>query len=113
MVGINVDWISGFKHEREVLLYNQCLPIQETETLVDDSDILFNHFIHSLISRESSIIQKDAFYKQLGVGMDSEWMRSICDHELLFEKTRCSEMRVVDRLVMELEVVMPHLAAKL
>ena len=113
VVGINVDWISGFKHEREVLLYNQCLPIQETETFDDNSDILMNHFIRSLISRESPIIKKDAFYKQLGVGLDAKWMRTICDHELVFAKTECNDMRVVDRLVTELGVVEPDLVIKL
>ena len=113
VVGINVDWISGFKHEREVLLHNQCLPIQETETFDDDSDILMNHFIQSLISRESPIIKKDAFYKQLGVGLDAEWMHSIFDHELLYEKTECKGKRVVDRLVTELHVVEPDLVLKL
>ena len=113
VLGINVDWISGFKHEREVLLHNQCLPIQETETFDDDSDILMNHFIQSLISRESPIIKKDAFYKQLGVGLDAEWMHSICEHELLFEKTECKGMRVVDRLVTELNLVEPDLVLKL
>ena len=113
VVGINVDWISGFKHEREVLLYNQCLPIEKTETFDDDSNILMNHFIRSLISRESPIIKKDAFYKQLGVGLDAKWMHSICDHDLIFESTECSNLRVVDRLVLELGVVEPDMMVKL
>ena len=113
VVGINVDWISGFKHEREVLLYNQCLPIQETETFDDDSNILMNHLISSLISRESPIIKKDVFYKQLGVGLDATWMRSICDHKLAFEKTKCRGMRVIDRLVLELDVMGTDMIIKL
>ena len=113
VVGINVDWISGFKHEREVLLYNQCLPIEKTETFDDDSNILMNHFIRSLISRESPIIKKEAFYKQLGIRLDDTWMQLICAHDLLFENTKYNGMRVVDRLVMELGVVEPNLTMKL
>ena len=52
-VGIQMDWISGFKHEREVLLYNQCLPIQETQTFDDDTSILVNHFMHCLLSLQT------------------------------------------------------------
>ena len=109
VTGINVNWISRYKHEREVLLYNQCLPIEKTETFDDDSDILMNHFIHSLISRESPIIKKNIFYKQLGISFHAEWMHSICEHELLFEVTKCNGMRVFDRLVVELEKISPKM----
>ena len=87
--------------------------LEKTETFDDDSNILMNHFIRSLISRESPIIKKDAFYKQLGVGLDAKWMHSICDHDLIFESTECGSLRVVDRLVLELGVVEPDMMVKL
>ena len=113
VVGINVDWVSVFKHEREVLLYNQCLPIQETESFDDDPNTLMNHFIHSLISRESPILKKDTFYKQLGVSMNESWIHYLCDHELIFEMTKCNGMSVIERLALEFNVLAPKLLVKL
>ena len=44
-IGISMDWISAFQNEREVLLYNQFLPIQKTETFDDDIILFFNKLV--------------------------------------------------------------------
>ena len=112
-VGINMDWISGFKHEREVLLYNQCLAIQETETFDDDPQIMINHFLYSLKARRSPIIKANAFYNRLGVRFEEEGAPFISSHKLLFEETECGDLKrkltVIDRLVTELNIVSPPL----
>ena len=102
--GIQMEWISSFKHEREMLLYNQHLPIQKTEIVDDDPTILMNHFIHSLLSRELLILKKEIFYKQLGVAFDPKWIPSIMKHRLLLAKSKCSEFRLIDRLANELNI---------
>ena len=104
IVGIDMDWISCFKHEREVLLYNQCLPIQKTETFDDDSSVLIDHFLYSLKSRKSPILKKQAFYQQLGVRFEPMWMSDILQHGLLFEETECDGMTIAERLIVELNV---------
>ena len=83
MVGINLNWISLFSHEEEVLLYNQCLPIQETQTYDDDPQILINHLMHSLQSRQAPITKMAAFYDQIGITFDAEWIPLIMEHRML------------------------------
>ena len=100
-----MEWISGFKHEREILLYNQYLPIQKSETFDDDAQVLLNHFMYSLKTRAQSIVEKEAFYKQLGVRFDTQWIPDILKHRLLYEQSGCNNMRVMDRLKDELRIV--------
>ena len=103
-LGISMTWISSFKHEQEVMLYNEYLPIQKSQTFDDDPDILINHLLWSLKSRETPINKISSFYNQLGVRFNGEWIPSIMKRALLFEPTKCGDMRVIDRLSRELRL---------
>ena len=108
-IGIVMDWISTFKHEREVLLFNQFLPIQKTDTFDDDSGVLVDHLMYSLQSRATPITDKVAFFKQLGIRFSSDWIAKISNHKLLFEETECGRLNVIDRLKNELGILFFHI----
>ena len=103
-IGINMTAISAFKNEQEVLLYNEYLPIQKAQTFDNDPIILMDHLLFSLLSRKSPINKINAFYNQLGVTFDDEWIPAIVVHEQLFEPTKCGDLRIIDRLSKELGV---------
>ena len=103
-IGISMEWISGFKHEREVLLYNQFLPIQRTETFDDDIIVLVDHFMFSLRDRAAPISKKEMFYNQLGVHYSPEWIPNILQHNELFKMTQYGGLKVIDRMIGELDI---------
>ena len=103
-IGIEMISISCFKNEQEVLLYNEHLPIQKTETFDDDPKILIDHLLFSLKDRETAINKISSFYNQLGVRFEDEWIPTIMEHELLLKATKYGEMRIIDRLWEELKI---------
>ena len=103
-MGIDMQIISCFPDEYEVMLYHQFLPIQGTKTFGDDTDKLVNHLLHSLKSRAAPIVRKEAFYKKLGIKWTSSWVPLILSHRLLYDVTACEPLTVYDRLGKELKV---------
>ena len=103
-VGISVEWISGFKHEREVLLYNQFLPIQKTETFDDDIDVLVDHFLFSLRARAAPISKEATFYNQLGIHFSPDWIPRILQHSVLHHESQHAGMTVFQRHRRELNI---------
>merc|ERR1712176_1195404 len=55
ILGIDMVRISCFKHEREILLYSQTLPIKSTETFAEDNESMVNHLMFSLKSTKEPI----------------------------------------------------------
>ena len=103
-IGIPMGWISCFKREQEVLLYNQYLPIQKTETFDDDTEVLVKHLLFSLKSRALPIVETETFWKQLGIRFNTEWIPKILDHKLLYKVSECKDMTIIERLRDELHV---------
>ena len=103
-IGISMDWISGFKNEREVLLCNQFLPIQKTDTFDDDTGALVNHLVYSLKDRAVPITEPAAFWHQLGTQFDLAWIPQIMSHKLLLQKSKCKGLTVLQRLSLELRI---------
>ena len=101
--------ISCFKHEREILLYSQTLPIKATETFADDDETMINHLMHSLQSTTTPINDSKAFLKKIGIQFKSEWIPRILDHSL-FERESKYKLKngqkkmVKHRLVEELGI---------
>ena len=65
ILGIDMIRISCFKHEREILLYSQTLPIKATETFADDDETMINHLMHSLQSTTTPINDSKAFLRKI------------------------------------------------
>ena len=115
-VGIDMITFSCFKNEAEILFINQPLPVAKTEIFGDDMLEMVNHLLGSLKTRETRILDKDAFFRKLGIKSKwdaSTWMPEIVQNPLLFAKSECDGMNVVDRLVIELSVVDHRLVNRL
>ena len=103
-IGIKMTWISCHKNEEEVLLYNQYLPIQKTDTFDDDTEVLVNHLMFSLKSRALPIVEAEMFWKQLGIRFNTEWIPQILNHKLLYKVSDCKKLRIIERLRDELHI---------
>ena len=103
-LGINMETISCFKNEREILLVDQFIPIQRTETMQDGAGVLVDHFMFSLKGRSTEIRDRGRFLKQLGIRFDPKWMPLIGGHSQLFAASAFEGRLVIGRLVMELDI---------
>ena len=101
-VGIDMQWISCFKNEKEILLLNQVIPIQSTKNFEEDSTALMKHFLNTLLERKTEIVDKEKFFQELGFQFDSEWLLPILGHPLAVKTTRFKEKTVLQRLCEEL-----------
>ena len=61
IVGIDMMRISCFKHEKEVLLFSQTLPIESTKAFERNDEVLVNHFMFSVKSRNTEISDNKVF----------------------------------------------------
>ena len=102
-LGIDMESVSCYPQEQEVMLYHSVVPIQSTTTQSNDASELVNHLLFSLKARDTPIVNKDAFYKKLGIKWTSSWIPLILSHKLLFKKTLCNGMTVQTRLIQELQ----------
>ena len=102
-----MQWISCFKNEKEILLFNQVIPIQSTKNFEQDSAALMEHFLNTLKQRETEIVDKAKFYKELGFEFDESWMMDIIRRRLLFANTSYPNKTVLERLVEELKIEDP------
>ena len=104
VLGIPMKDISSSPNEGEVMVYHSLLPIKETELLEDDSMVLMNHLLFSLLSRRSPIINRNAFFGRLGVRFDVEWIPLIFTNPMLYSVTKCMRMTIIERLGTELGI---------
>ena len=112
-VGINMEMLSAFKNESEFMMYNQTVPIKKTETFGDVMKQLVNHFMFSLKNRKARINDVAAFFHKLGVDWNDEWIPIILGHKLLFVKTQCKPLKVIDRLFVELSIMDQRLVERI
>ena len=111
LIGIQLDWISQYKHEEEILLYNAYLPIKNTilfkRSTMDDVNLL----IQTLQALNNKITDIDAFYYKIGLRFDNDWISIIKKHKALYHKMQVIDnnnnmetMTILQRLVCELEM---------
>ena len=101
-LGIDMQSISCFKNEKEVLLVDQPIPIQRTKTWDSDDAVLINHFLYSLKTRSTEIRDQKEFYKKLGVKYRTKWSELILKHDALYAESKYDGKLVIQRLVNEL-----------
>ena len=109
ILGIDMIRISCFKHEREILLYSQTLPIKATETFADDDETMINHLMHSLQSTTTPINDSKAFLRKMGIQFKSQWIPLILKHPLFERESKYKlqngkKMIVCDRFIEELGI---------
>ena len=104
-LGVDMQSISCFKREREVLLVDQPIPIQSTKTWSNDAAVLVDHFLYSLKSRGTRIRDAQLFWKTLGIQYKEEWDALIVDHKLYWTKTKYQDKVIAQRLQEELGLV--------
>ena len=103
-VGVSVSSISAFRHEKEVVLYDQFLPLTSSKVLEDDPRVLVDYLLFTLLRKPYPIVLSRAFFEQIGIKWSGSWIPMVMTHKLLLQQTRCGEMTVLDRLSDELEI---------
>ena len=104
IIGISMVSLSCFKHEAETLLYSQTLPIKKTETFAETDEAEVDHLMHSIKSTEKVIVDKDEFYKKIGLQLKSSWYPRIAAHPILMDTTGYQGKSVVQRLMGDLRM---------
>ena len=87
ILGIDMVRISCFKHEREILLYSQTLPIQSTKALDEDDETMVDHLMFTLKSTKEHIADKDMFLRKTGITLRDRWIQMMELHPMLMEPT--------------------------
>ena len=103
-VGIDMQSISCYPQEHEIMLYHSVVPISSTVTQDDSPDVLVNHLLFSLQSRPTPIVRKEAFFKKLGIRWTSSWIPLIFSHKMLTAKTKYKDRTVRYRLGDEMQI---------
>ena len=106
LLGIDMVRISCFKHEREILLYSQTLPIKSTETFEESDEKMVDHFLFSLKATAEAITDRAVFLRKIGVKMKAEWTSLIVKHPILMKETAYKQQSVLQRLAKEMEMGM-------
>eukprot|EP01084_Bolivina_argentea_P202201 345539_1 len=104
IVGIQVDWISQFKNEAEILLVNQYLPICETVNFEKNISNQVDQIISQLIKYKHKITSKKRFYKQIGFQIKNDWVSMVQLHSQLFDKSKYQNQFVIQRFVEEFKL---------
>ena len=102
--GINMDTISSFKEEREILLVDQYIPIRSTKTFQSKQSVLVDLLMFTVKGRSSEIRDRGLFFRKLGIHFDWEWKSLIKEHSELFELSAFGGRLVIARLYMELDI---------
>eukprot|EP01084_Bolivina_argentea_P033238 61505_1 len=106
LYGVDVDWISQFGEESEILLYNSFLPISKTINFSKTAEGMINQLIHQLKVYKSKIVNVNKFYMAIGFILDPEWIDKLKTHKLLYDSVKYDdETTVIQRLVQELNVI--------
>eukprot|EP01084_Bolivina_argentea_P279571 477968_1 len=71
--GITVGWISCHKHEREVLLMDQYLPITSATNFEDDPKNNVDHLLYTIQTYKRDILSAKRFYNLLGIMFNESW----------------------------------------
>ena len=103
-VGVNVEAISCHKHEREILLVDQFLPISTTKTFKNSDDALVNYLMSNIRRWSSEVTDRDRFLHQLGIRFDPKWIPLIGQNAQLFLRSKFRSRLVITRLAMELDI---------
>ena len=103
-LGVDVQPISCYTGEAEVLLVDQPTPIQSTFTWDSEDDVLINHLLYSLKTRGTEIRDRKQFYNTLGLKFKKKWIKSIANHRELYTKTQYADKMVITRLIEELNI---------
>ena len=103
-LGIDVETISCYKHEREILLVDQYIPIRSTKAFNNTSMTWVDLLMYTLKGRKSRIIDRDRFFLILGIQFDPKWKSLIKEHSELFELSAFGGRLVIARLYMELDI---------
>ena len=101
IVGINMCNISCFKHEQEILIYSQVLPIKGAKVYDKNIKRIVTHVLHSVSCSKVTISDAAAFYKKIGVSFNANWYPIIAVHEMLHITSKFGQS-VKSRLVNEL-----------
>eukprot|EP01083_Nonionella_stella_P290645 988959_1 len=112
IVGIQMDWISHFIAEAEILLVNQYLPIGSTENFEENTSNKVDQLMLQLQKFKHEITNKHRFFKQIGFAIkndDHEMIALISKHVSLFARCKYKNTIVLRRLITELEVPLPDL----
>lgn len=104
IVGIDMTRISCFKHEQEILLFSQTLPIKSTKTFADDDEVLVDLLMFSVKSTKEQITDKAEFFRKIGVRFKMHWGSLINKHRIFGEVTDNGETTVGKRLVRDLSM---------
>ncbi|MCP3656128.1 MAG: hypothetical protein GY766_14705, partial [Herbaspirillum sp.] len=101
-VGIDVAIISQFKHEKEILLVNQVIPIQKaTTSKVNDDKLWVDHFMYTLKARTTAVMDRSRFFQKMGVQYTAKWDPFILKHPLLLKPSGFGSKLMAERLVEE------------
>ena len=105
ITGVDMDGISCYSNEEEILLMNQFLPIQDTQTFEDDVEQNVIHLIFSLKTFQKPITNKKSFYNIIGLKYEKKWDELLKKNkDLLYELTSIRSCTVLERLHRELEI---------
>eukprot|EP01083_Nonionella_stella_P054923 144948_1 len=103
ITGICVAWISHHKHEEEVFLMDQYLPITSAHNFDTDPKNNVDHLMYTVKSYTKDILNRGNFYAILGVYFVESWLPFIQAHHLLFDPIdKDRNVRVLDILVKDL-----------
>eukprot|EP01083_Nonionella_stella_P173197 596699_1 len=97
--GLEVDRISCYREENEVLLCNSHLPISSTQNYEDDDEMKINLFLKQIKMFKQEKINAANFYNQIGFKFQNMWIQSIKTHPLLYQPLDINKNeRVIHRL---------------
>eukprot|EP01083_Nonionella_stella_P012558 35622_1 len=116
--GIDVSWISRFKHEGEILLNDEYLYIGDTHYYLKNNKLKADHLLYQLKIYEDKIIDKEMFWKQIGFALNDEMLTFIRDNPLIMQHSVYTpqgsdeRVKVIERLVEELEIDDEHICCE-
>ena len=99
ILGIDMMFISCFKHEKEILLYSQSLPIKNTQSFEQNEENLVNHLLFCIKNTVNQITDSKAFYRKIGVRFSESWISVIGQHPILMQKSKFRDRTVEQGLV--------------
>eukprot|EP01084_Bolivina_argentea_P226735 382957_1 len=115
VTGVEMDWISAYGNESEILLYNQYLPITATVKNFSNTDVAkANQLIAKLKIFKAVIVNPKNFYVELGFTFSKSLILPLKTHRALLDIAGHDKSKtILDRLVEELHItqLLPVLCA--
>merc|ERR1712129_259046 len=115
VVGIDVQGISQYNNESEMLLVDQYIPIAQTDNFESDLANNVDHLMYSLKEYAQRIDKASLFYRILGFAYDEKMIDLIHAHRTLYDRVSVNGMEeqiVLERLVNELHIESDELCQK-